>query len=66
MTRTFTIEVVRSMGGYLLGVGQPEQWFVYTQDAPGKSWEKHCGPYSTREQAVDWINGIRDDTRVGR
>lgn len=47
--------------GRHLGVGHPvgnPSWFVY--DAlPSEPWHMHCGPYSTREQAVEWIAAIR-------
>ena len=52
----------RSMGvGYVLD--RPSSWFVYDREA-GKTgngvWHMHCGPYSTFEQGVDWIQGIRE------
>lgn len=49
----------REMGsGYDLR--EPAAWFVYDREDATAKWHKHCGPYSTFEQAKDWINGIRD------
>lgn len=47
----------------ILGVGKDDDsFFVY--DRPFGSnewaWRIHCGPYSTRQQAVDWIRDIRE------
>ena len=50
----------RQMGvGYDLGA--PTTWFVYDRDLAVDRWHKHCGPYSTFEQAKGWIKDIRDD-----
>lgn len=55
--------------GFELGVeqhddGENRSWFVMARSAGRKKWDvqwsTHCGPYSTREQAVDWINAIRE------
>lgn len=42
-------------------------WFVvdrkswFAGDRPFESrWHTHCGPYSTREQAHEWIEAIRE------
>ena len=35
-------------------------WFVYDRHVGERAWHKHCGPYSTREQAVDWILAIQE------
>jgi len=43
-----------------MGVGKPGSWFVYDRAIGAEDWHLHCGPYSTREQAEDWINGIRE------
>jgi hypothetical protein len=52
----------REMGaGYELGA--PSTWFVYDRENQTAKWHKHCGPYSTFDQASDWIKGIRDDKR---
>ena len=56
--------------GSQLGAGydlrKPATWFVYDAEsdptAANGRWHKHCGPYSTFEQAVDWIKAIRADT----
>ncbi len=46
-----------------LGVGRDDDsYYVYDRE-DGKSafdWHMHCGPYSTFEQAVDWIRAIRE------
>jgi hypothetical protein len=31
-------------------------WFVYMRGVG--FWEKHCGPYSTSEQAIAWIRAL--------
>lgn len=41
----------------------PSTWFVYDRTGKAERWHMHCGPYSTMEQAVDWINGIREEPR---
>lgn len=37
-------------------------YFVYDRatDDPRATWHLHCGPYSTFEQARDWILNIRE------
>jgi hypothetical protein len=51
-----------------MGVGYPlrdvGRWFVYDRDASSDRWHMHCGPYSTFEQGVDWIKGIRDGRNI--
>ena len=46
-------------------LGRPSEWFVYDAESDPTSangrWHKHCGPYSTFEQAKDWIRGIREE-----
>jgi hypothetical protein len=54
--------------GRRLGVGYAlcdlGTWFVYDSEhdptAANGRWHQHCGPYSTFEQAKDWIQGIRE------
>ncbi len=60
--RTVTIETVRIMSsGSLWGVAcAGSSWWVYSTLPNEKEWMKHCGPYSDRESAADWINAIRD------
>lgn len=61
------IKTFRSTG-MTMGVGYDLDklgtWFVYdATDDPTQGngrWHKHCGPYSTYEQAKDWINAIRE------
>jgi len=56
--------------GQTLGVGyHVNAWFVYTRTAGDHptTWQMHCGPYRTREQAEGWIRAIREaDTGEGR
>jgi hypothetical protein len=60
LVRTFSDG--RQMGaGYDLSA--PSTWYVYDSESASAKWHKHCGPCSTFEDAVDWINGIRE---VGR
>ena len=41
-----------------------DSWFVVDCDMRGDAtWHTHCGPYSTPEQAAEWINAIREDRR---
>lgn len=46
--------------------GQNRAWFVMDRVRGGNElrgqneWHTHCGPYSTREQAVAWIQAIRE------
>jgi hypothetical protein len=55
-----TAEHVRTLPVFELGVGYDRTaWFVYHRLRGNTVWLKHCGPYSTREQAADWINAIR-------
>ena len=35
-------------------------WFVYCRYRGDAEWGKHCGPYSTSEQAREWILAIRE------
>lgn len=62
--RTEVFPIRRFKSGSRLGVGFDEQppshsaWFVY--DFSDSKWSKHCGPYSTREQAEEWIDDIRE------
>ena len=46
------------------GDGENFSWFVMARTASRHKWDTewhtHCGPYSTREQAVWWINEIRE------
>jgi hypothetical protein len=54
--------------GWQLGAGydlrDPSTWFVYDRQRPdverNATWHKHCGPYSTFEQAKTWIKDIRE------
>lgn len=63
------VHLVRTFGdGSSLGGGydlrRPSEWFVYDREAGATGngvWHKHCGPYSTFEQAKDWIHAIRED-----
>lgn len=49
----------RELGvGYELG--RPTTWFVYDRDDALAKWHKHCGPYSTFDQAKEWIQAIRE------
>lgn len=44
-----------------LGVGcDRHSWFVYDRSIGETEWHKHCGPYSTSEQAAQWIFDIRE------
>ena len=47
--------------GRQLGAGydlsNPAKWFVYDRHSDVDKWHKHCGPYSTFEQAKDWVEG---------
>ena len=52
----------RQMGGGY-DILAPSTWFVYDRDGADERWHKHCGPYSTYEQAADWIRGIREEER---
>lgn len=44
----------------LRSVEATSTWFVYDRASDVDKWHKHCGPYSTFEQAKDWIKGIRE------
>lgn len=63
--RSVIVKPARSFGsGFEVGIGQERQgpyglWFVYARTNTGP-WHKHCGPYSTEDQAVDWIRSIRE------
>ena len=62
------IHTVRAFrDGRELGAGyelrDPATWFVYDRESTDAKWHMHCGPYSTFEQAVDWIRAIREATR---
>lgn len=60
--RTTTVEDVRTFmrTRTMCGVGRDgDSYFVYMR-AKGEPYTKHCGPYSTRDQAVDWINAVRE------
>ena len=64
--RIVKVEPIRTFhGGCSLGVGFDEQppshsaWFVFDRVKDGQ-WSKHCGPYSTRDQAVWWIEQIKE------
>ncbi len=50
-----------------MGVGYPlreaGRWFVYDRDSDVERWHMHCGPYSSFEQGVEWIGGIREEPR---
>jgi hypothetical protein len=49
--------------GNVLGVRkEADSWFVVDR-VDGINWHTHCGPYSTPEQAADWINQIREERR---
>lgn len=54
--------------GRELGAGydlrNPATWFVYDRGMADAKWHKHCGPYSTFEQAKDWIHGIRERRHI--
>jgi hypothetical protein len=61
LVRTFRNK--RQMGaGYPLR--QVGTWFVYDRDSASEQWHMHCGPYSSFEQAADWIKGIRDRREI--
>jgi hypothetical protein len=63
MVNTAIVEKIRKTPLITFGVRQnldpPRYWFVWTRVPNDPEWRKHCGPHSDREQAVDWINGIR-------
>jgi hypothetical protein len=49
----------RGLGaGYILS--HPATWFVYDRENTNAKWHQHCGPYSTFDQAKDWIMEIRE------
>ena len=56
---------VRKLDRVELGAGyalrDPATWFVYDRRPPDLRWHKHCGPYSTFEQAVEWIQALAKD-----
>lgn len=46
-----------------LGIGRDDgSFYVYDRRhvAASFDWHMHCGPYSTFQQAVDWIRAIRE------
>lgn len=57
-----TVLPVRTFkSGTELGVGLDRgSWFVYMKGKDETEWQKHCGPYSTREQAEWWIREVRE------
>ena len=60
------VQAVRTFrDGRQLGAGydfrDPETWFVYDREIPPTRWHKHCGPFSTIEQAKGWILAIHED-----
>lgn len=60
--RTVPVETIRRFASTKMtcGVGfDDHSWFVYDRH-DGEPWHKHCGPYSTRVQGVDWINDISE------
>lgn len=43
-----------------LGVGEDNgSWYVFDQ-VDGEPWHRHCGPYSSMPDAIDWVNAIKD------
>ena len=36
-------------------------WFVTMKLTGEEEFSTHCGPYSTKEQAIDWIKDIREE-----
>jgi hypothetical protein len=60
-------EIRKFRDGHRLGVGydldHPTTFFVYDRNEDDDSWHKHCGPYSTFDQAKDWIRDIREIPR---
>lgn len=51
-----------------LGVGRDDGiYYVYDRpfSASAFNWHMHCGPYSTFDQAADWIRDIREDKHGG-
>ena len=51
--------------GWQLGAGCDvtgdwSTFFVYDREDASSKWHRHCGPYSTFDQARDWILGIRE------
>jgi hypothetical protein len=61
------VTIIRSFHrtNMVLGVRkEADSWFVVDCDMRGDAtWHTHCGPYSTPEQAAEWINAIREDRR---
>lgn len=50
----------RELGpGYDLSA--PSTWFVYDREDADSKWHKHCGPYSTFEQAKQWCLDVREN-----
>jgi hypothetical protein len=58
-----SVRVLRD--GRELGAGydvrDPATWYVYSRMMPGHRWQKHCGPYSSCDQALAWIDAIREE-----
>lgn len=49
-----------------LGVGCDDgSYYVYDRPfgASAFAWHMHCGPYSTYDEARDWIREVREDIR---
>ena len=43
------------------GVGMiGSSWFVFDRQVGDAGWHQHCGPYSTRAAARDWILAVRE------
>ncbi len=61
--RKIQVEVTRTFkSGYRLGVGEDPGfggWCVFSPDDDGK-WHKHTAHGANRQDAVDWIDAIRD------
>lgn len=51
-------EIIALYGvGYTLN--DPTTWFVYSRETQSSPWYRHCGPYSTFEEAKSWILKMR-------
>lgn len=57
------VKQIRRFKRFALGIAQEgATWFVYMRMFGGsRTWAKHTGPYSTSEQAEDWIKAIREE-----
>lgn len=65
--KTFAATQKELGAGYELR--KPSTWFVYDRDAGATgngTWHMHCGPYSTFDQAKDWILAIRETPVASR